>query len=97
MTTVPQPAGSGEPSRWQTVVKTARVFWRDFRERAWSTFWQAFVSTLALAHPTTDWSELTKILAAAIAAALAALLSMAKSLIVRNRGVKNSASSSKKV
>lgn len=91
------PAGTGEPSRWQTVVKTARVFWKDFRERAWSTFWQAFVSTLALAHPTTNWGELTKILFAALAAAVAALLSMAKSIVVRNRGVKNSASSSKNV
>jgi hypothetical protein len=97
MTTVPQPAGPGEPSRWQTVVKTARVFWKDFRERAWSTFWQAFVAVLALAHPTTDWSELGKILAAAVAAGIAALLSMAKSIVVRNRGVKNSASSSKNV
>lgn len=97
MTTVPQPAGSGEPSRWQTVVKTARVFWKDFRERAWSTFWQAFMAVLAGAQATTDWSQLGKILAAAVAAGIAALLSMAKSIIVRNRGVKNSASSSKNV
>lgn len=93
----PQPAGPGEPSRWQRVVKTASVYWKDFRERAWSTFWQAFIASLALAQPTTDWSQLGKILAAAAVAGIAALLSMAKSLIVRNRGVKNSASSSKNV
>lgn len=97
MTTIPQPAGPGEPSRWQTVVKTARVFWKDFRERAWSTFWQAFVSTLVLAYPTTNLSTLGNVLAAAVVAGLAALLSMAKSIVVRNRGVKNSASSSKNV
>ena len=97
MTTTPQPAGPGEPSRWQTVVKTARVFWRDFRERAWSTFWQAFVAVLAMAQPTTDWSQLGKVLAAAAVAGAAALLSMAKSIVVRNRGVKNSASASKNV
>lgn len=94
--TTPEPV-PGEPSRWQTVVKTAKTFWKDFRERAWSTFWQAFVATLAVAHPTTDWSELTKILLAGLAAGVAALLSMIKSIVVRNRGVKNSASSSKNV
>ena len=87
----------GEPSRWQTVVKTGRVFWKDFRERAWSTFWQAFVATFLLTQPTTDWDQLNKVLAAAVTAGISALLSMAKSLIVRNRGVKNSASSSKNV
>jgi hypothetical protein len=97
MSTVPQPAGPGEPSRWQTVVKTARVFWKDFRERAWSTFWQAFVASLAGAHATTNWSELGKILVAGVVAGIAAMLSMAKSIVVRNRGVKNSASSSKSV
>lgn len=97
MTTVPQPAGPGEPSRWQTVVKTARTFWKDFRERAWSTFWQAFVSTLALAHPTTDRSEIWKVLAAGAVAGMASLLAMAKAIIVRNRGIKNSASSTKVV
>lgn len=86
-----------EQSRWQTVLKTTRTFWRDFTERAWSTFWQAFVSALALAQPTTDWSQLGKILAAAGVAGLAALFSMAKSLIVRKRGVTNSASSNKRV
>lgn len=97
MTDIPQPAGPGEPSRWQTVVKTARVFWKDFQERAWSTFWQAGLVVLVAAQPTTDWSQLGKILAAAAVAGGAAVLSMAKSLIVRNRGVKNSASSSKNV
>jgi hypothetical protein len=97
MTTVPEPAGPGEPSRWQTVVKTARVFRADFRERAVSTFWQTFVATMAMAQPTTNWSELERIFASSMAAGLAAVLSMAKSTIVRNRGIKNSASSSKNV
>jgi len=78
-------------------VKTAKVFWADFSERAWSTFWQAFVSTLAVAHPTTDWSELSRLGVAAAVAGGASLLSMAKSIWVRNRGVQNSASASKKV
>jgi hypothetical protein len=85
------------PNKWQTVVKTAKVFWADFRERAWATFWQAFVSTLAISHATTDWSELGKILIAAAGAGAAALLSMAKSIWARNKGVKNSASISKSV
>jgi hypothetical protein len=89
--------GDEPANRWQTVVKTAKVFWSDFRERAWATFWQAFVSTLAIAHPTTDWSELGKILAAGAVAGVAALLSMAKSIWARNRGIKNSASASKNV
>lgn len=95
--TSPMPAGPGEPSRWQTVVKTAKVFWKDFRERAWSTFWQAFVAALIAAQPTTDWSQLGKILGAAAVAGVAALLSMTKSIVVRNRGVQNSASASKNV
>lgn len=89
--------GDEPTNRWQTIVKTAKVFWSDFRERAWSTFWQSFVAVLAVAHPTTDWSELGKIGAAAIAAGLASLLSMGKSIVVRNRGIENSASASKNV
>lgn len=87
----------GQSSRWQTVVKTARVFWKDFRERAWSTFWQAGLATLAASQPIGDWSDLRKLLTASAVAGGAALLSMAKSLIVRNRGVRNSASASKNV
>lgn len=91
----PQPAGPGEPSRWQTVVKTANVFWHDFRERALSTFWQGALPVLVAAQPTTDWSVLKSVLIAAAVGGAGAVLSMAKSLYVRRRGVKNSASASK--
>lgn len=85
------------PTRWQTVVKTAGVFWSDFRERAWSTFWQTFLSTLAISNPTTDWGTTKAIVVSAIFAGGAAVLSMAKALVVRNKGIKNSASASKNV
>lgn len=91
MTTAPNPTG------WQTVVKTAGVFWKDFRERALSTFWQGFVAVFVLAQPTTSWSAGKAILISALMGGAAAVLSMAKSLIVRQRGVSNSASSSSAV
>jgi hypothetical protein len=79
------------------VVKTSVTFWKDFKERAWNTAWQAFLAVLVGAQPTTDWSGLRSIVISAIVAAGAALLSMAKSLVVRNRGVQNSASADKAV
>lgn len=79
------------------MVKTARVFWGDLRERAVSTFWQAFLASLLMAQPASDWSQPNKVVAAGLVAGLAAVLSMAKSIVVRNRGIKNSASSSKNV
>lgn len=78
-------------------AKTARQFWKDVRERALSTFWQGAVPILVAAPPATDWSGAKTIAWAAIVGGGGAILSMAKSLIVRNRGVKNSASSSTKV
>lgn len=89
--------GDEPTTRWQTVVKTAKVFWSDFRERAFSTFWQAALPVLAGSQPTTDWSALKSIGVAAAVGGGGAVLSMAKSLIVRRRGIKNSASASKNV
>jgi hypothetical protein len=84
-------------TRWATVVKTSLTFWKDFRERAWSTAWQAFLATLIGAQPTTDWSGIKSLAISAVVAAGAAVLSMGKSLVVRNRGVKDSASADKAV
>lgn len=92
--TTPEPNPS---SPWQTVMKTVRVYWADFRERAWSTFWQAFLAVLVTTQPSTNWSGIKSVAISAIVAGGAALLSMAKSIVVRNRGVQNSASSSKTV
>lgn len=91
------PAPTPEPTRWQTVVKTAGVFWSDFRERAWSTFWQAFLAVLFVSQPTMDWTTMKSLVISAAVAGGAAVLSMAKSLIVRNKGIKNSASASNNV
>jgi hypothetical protein len=78
-------------------VKTVKQFWKDFYERAGSTFWQAAVPVLVAAPATTNWSALKIVGAAAFTAGCGALLSMAKSLIVRRRGIENSASASKSV
>lgn len=80
-----------------TWVKTARQYWKDFRERAFSTFWQTFVGVVIATQPATDWNGVRSVLISALVAAIASVLSMVKSIIVRNRGVKNSASSSTKV
>lgn len=80
-----------------TWVKTAKQYWKDFRERALSTFWQAAIPILVAAPPATDWSGLKTVGWAVAVGAGGAVLSMAKSIVVRNRGVKNSASSSTKV
>lgn len=85
------------PSEIHVAVKSANTFWKDFRERAVSTFWQGMVSVLIVAAPTTNWSTLRTIGASAIAAGVASLFSMGKSLVVRNRGKLNSASANSSV
>jgi hypothetical protein len=80
-----------------TWVKTAKQYWKDFRERALSALWQGAVPILVAAPPATDWSAVKTVAWAAAVGGGAAVLSMAKSIVVRNRGVKNSASSSTKV
>ena len=78
-------------------VKSDKQFWKDFKERAFSTFWQGAGPILVAAQPTTNWSEVKIIGWAALVGGVGAVLSMGKSVIVRNRGIKNSASGSKKV
>jgi hypothetical protein len=85
------------PSQINVAAKSAKTFWKDFRERAISTFWQGMVSVLIVAAPTTDWSTLRTTAAAAVVAGGMALFSMAKSLVVRRRGVLNSASTDSSV
>lgn len=80
-----------------TVVKTAKTFWTDFSERAVNTFWQGAVPILLAAPPTTDWSTIKTVGAAAFVGGCGAVLSMAKSLVMRRRGVENSASAAKSV
>lgn len=88
----PQPAVPTPRRTVQTVVKTAVIFWKDFSERAFSTFWQGAVPVLVAAPPTTDWSTMKTLGWAAVIGGGAAVLSMFKSLLVRRRGVQNSAS-----
>lgn len=78
-------------------VKSSKQFWKDFRERAFATFWQGAGPILVAAQPSTDWSEVKIVSWAAIVGGVGAVLSMGKSLLFRNRGIKNSASASKKV
>jgi hypothetical protein len=78
-------------------VKTAKQFWQDVRERALSTFWQGAVPVLVAAPPATDWSGAKTVGWAAIVGGGGAILSLAKSLYARNKGVKNSASLTKRV
>lgn len=80
-----------------TWVKTARQFWKDFRERAIRTAWQTFAAAIVAAQPATDWSGAESVLLSAAMGVGAALLSMVTSLFARNKGVKNSASTSSKV
>jgi hypothetical protein len=80
-----------------TWIKTAKQYWKDFRERALSTFWQAAVPILVAAPPATNWGGLQTVGWAAAVGGGAAVLSMVKSTYVRNRGVKNSASSNSAV
>lgn len=79
------------------LIKSSKQFWKDFRERAVNTFWQGAVPVLIAAPPTTDWSVLKSVTVAACVGGVGAVLSMAKSLIFRNRGVQNSASANRAV
>lgn len=94
---MPQPAIPTPKSTVQTVVKTGIIFWKDLRERAFSTFWQGAVPILVAAPPTTDWSTLKTVGWAATVGGGAAILSLVKSLVVRRRGVQNSASANTNV
>lgn len=78
-------------------TRTAQQYWKDFRERAFSTFWQAAVPILIAAPPATNWGDIKTVSWAVVVGGAAAILSMVKSIIVRNRGIKNSASGSTKV
>lgn len=80
-----------------TWVKTAQQFWKDLTERALNTFWQGALPIVVAAAPATNWSEVKVIGWAAIVGGSGAVLSAAKSLWSRNRGVKNSASADSKV
>lgn len=80
-----------------TWVKTAQQYWKDFRERALRTAWQTFVAAVVAAQPVTDWSGAKAVLLSAAMAVGASVLSMVTSLFARNRGVKNSASTSTEV
>lgn len=79
------------------LVKSKAAFVRDVTERVGNTFWQGALGVLVLSQPTTNWSELRSIGYAAIGGGIAAVGSLVKSYLVRNRGVKNSASASKSV
>lgn len=79
------------------LVKSDNQFWNDFRERAIATFWQGAIPVLIVAQPTTDWSQIKVVIWAAIVGGGGAVLSMAKSLWARNRGIRNSASVSENV
>lgn len=81
----------------RALVKSAKQFWKDFSERAFNTFWQGAGVVLVAAPPTTDWSALKSIGAAALVGGGGAVLSMAKSLAFRKSGVVNSASAAKRV
>ena len=79
------------------LEKSAKQYWKDFRERAFSAFWQGATPVLIASQPTTDWSEVKIIAWAAFVGGVGAVFSMAKSMVVRNRGIKNSASANKSV
>lgn len=79
------------------ITRSNRNFNRDLVERALSTFWQGAAAVLIASNPTTNWSELRQIGAAAAIGGVASLLSVAKSNLVRYRGVENSASANNSV
>lgn len=87
-------ADSGLTTR---IVKTGKLFWKDFTERAVNTFWQGAAPSLAAIQLGTDWSVMKSVAFAAAVGGAGALLSMAKSLIVRDWGIVNSASATKSV
>lgn len=99
----PEPTGPIQPApvpvtpTVTSVIKTAKVYWSDFKERALSTFWQAAVPILVAAPPTLDWSAIKTVSWAAGVGGGGAILSMAKSIWARRRGINNSASSAKTV
>lgn len=80
-----------------TVVRDAKTFTIDLAERVANTFWQAFVATLLISAPATDWEAMKATGWAAGSAGVAAVLSLLKGWIGSLRGSVHSASLSKKV